>query len=152
MIGAGPHLGDDVAAVVDGELAGRRRERALRHLLHCAWCRSEVAAARQVKARLTGPLPPAPAALADRLVALSLGPRPAQLPPGRSGGLVRRAAVGGAAVVLGLGLLLALAGPRTSPPRPPVDPAGGVPLVEHAGATAPVPRWDPSGTRAGLSR
>jgi anti-sigma factor RsiW len=46
------HLGDDVAAFVDGELDYARRERALAHLSLCARCRAAVDAERAVKTRV----------------------------------------------------------------------------------------------------
>ena len=65
-------LGDVVAALVDGELDHAARERAHRHLAHCARCRTEVDAQRRLKARLSimGHDPAPSAALTARLVAL----------------------------------------------------------------------------------
>ena len=62
-------LGDVAAALVDGELDHAARERAHRHLAHCAGCRAEVEGQRQVKARLSGVAQPEPsAALTNRLL------------------------------------------------------------------------------------
>jgi len=49
-----PHLGADLAALVDGELDHASRERVLRHLSRCAGCRAEVEEQRHFKARLLG--------------------------------------------------------------------------------------------------
>ena len=57
-----PHLGEHGAALVDGELSHRERERALGHVAGCVDCRTLLDAERAVKARL-GALPaPEPAA------------------------------------------------------------------------------------------
>lgn len=74
-------LGDVVAALVDGELDDAGRERAHRHLAHCAACRAEVDAQRRLKARLTGVgEPQPPSALCDRLLRMSV---PLDEPAGR---------------------------------------------------------------------
>jgi len=67
-------LGDVVAALVDGELDHGARERAQRHLAHCAPCRAEVDAQRRLKARLSGLTAPVPAleqVLTTRLLRLA---------------------------------------------------------------------------------
>jgi anti-sigma factor RsiW len=46
------HLGDQVAAFVDGQLDYPRRERALEHLSGCAECRAAVEQQRWVKTRV----------------------------------------------------------------------------------------------------
>ena len=74
------HLGDRVAALVDGELDHAARERALAHVAHCADCRREVEAQRAVKERLSAaatPEPP-PATLA---MLRSLGAPGGPVPP-----------------------------------------------------------------------
>ena len=79
----------------------------------------------------------------------------------RPGGRRRlpRAAVGGAALALGLGAVLALGGPQRPPSRTPLDPTSDVFLDEHAFTTAELPLSDPSAVlsdpsavRADLSR
>ncbi|MCY7364907.1 MAG: zf-HC2 domain-containing protein, partial [Frankiaceae bacterium] len=45
-------LGEQVAALVDGELDHAARERAQRHLAHCVTCRAEADAHRRLKVRL----------------------------------------------------------------------------------------------------
>lgn len=65
---SGPHLGDLVAALVDGVLGHQARERCLSHLARCAECRAEVEAHRSVKGQLAGLADPrCPDGLVDRL-------------------------------------------------------------------------------------
>lgn len=88
-------LGDVVAALVDGELEHAARERAQRHLAHCAACRAEVDGQRRLKARLGRAQadPEPPDALTARLLALRLPadvaahrpPPPARPRPVRAG-------------------------------------------------------------------
>jgi hypothetical protein len=52
--GRDSHLGDLVAALVDGELEGHARDRALAHTTGCDRCRAAVAAERRLKATLRG--------------------------------------------------------------------------------------------------
>lgn len=79
-------LGDVAAALVDGELDDAGRERAHRHLAHCAGCRAEVDGQRRLKARMTGTdQPELPSALSDRLLRMSVpvdppAPREARRP------------------------------------------------------------------------
>lgn len=154
-------LGEQVAALVDGELDHAARERAQRHLAHCTPCRAEVDAHRRLKARLNGlssAEPSLPDALTARLLALpapgagrplppagsvrpvSLRPAPgpqAGRPSSRRPGLRRRTAVGSALAVLGAAL--ALGGPQRPAPVQ-VDPATDSFVVQHVGTTAEVPR------------
>jgi hypothetical protein len=52
------HLGDRVAALVDGELGHQARDRALAHVAHCADCRAALEAQRAVKHALaSAPVP-----------------------------------------------------------------------------------------------
>jgi len=46
------HLGEQISALVDGELTGAERDRANAHLAACAQCRDEAAAVRQLKRAL----------------------------------------------------------------------------------------------------
>jgi anti-sigma factor RsiW len=72
------HLGDRLAAFVDGELDPLGRDRVLGHLAFCAACRAEAAALRSVKAALRGVGEPAlPVDLLGRLTALPLVQRAA---------------------------------------------------------------------------
>ena len=73
------HLGDRVAALVDGELDHGARDRALSHIAHCADCRAQVEHQRALKdllASATTP-PPSPQTVAGLLsLAGSGGPLP----------------------------------------------------------------------------
>ena len=163
------HLGGQLPALVDGELGHAARERALAHLAHCTPCRAEVDAHRRLKARLLDAGgPPPPAALLDRLLAMPAAPpdpgppaprrrapagtappaRPGATGPGRRRpGRQRRqarAAVGGAVLAVGLGVVLALGAPPGAA-RPAVDPGSEVFLVDHAGTAVVLPLGDPGG-------
>jgi len=46
------HLGERLSALVDGELDGAERDKATAHLAHCAECRAEAAALRDLKRQL----------------------------------------------------------------------------------------------------
>jgi anti-sigma factor RsiW len=62
------HLGPLAAALVDDQLTGSVRNRALRHIADCEGCRFEVAQQRAMKVRLDGLGEPAlPSSLLDRL-------------------------------------------------------------------------------------
>ncbi len=56
------HLHDRVSALVDGELTGPARSRALRHVQRCATCREQVGATLSVKQRLSALTPVDPPA------------------------------------------------------------------------------------------
>ena len=160
-------LGEVAAALVDGELDHHGRERAQRHLAHCAACRAEVDAHRSLKARLARldvDVPAPDVALTDRLLALSLagtdrissdrigaGPsRPARpvsirsaVGPGRTHpagrrALRRRTAVGSAVAALGVAVLV-LGGPQSASSTP-VDPTTDVFVVHHVSTTDDAPR------------
>lgn len=74
------HLGERVAALVDGQLAADALERAHEHLAGCRQCREAVEAERLMKARLASLRGPEPGAgLRQRLLALG-GPN-GPLPP-----------------------------------------------------------------------
>ena len=173
-------LGDVVAALADGELDHASREKAQRHLAHCASCRAEVEAQRRVKsrlglvgepdpsdgltARLLGLAPPGPevAAVAPRLQERAVRPVTARTAPGprletsrpasrstvrstagpvadarRAGRrLTRRAGVGSALVVIGLGAVLALGSPSSQGPSTPVDPGSDAFVAEFVTTTS----------------
>lgn len=177
-------LGDVVAALVDGELDHASREKAQRHLAHCATCRAEVDAQRRVKSRLGLVGEPGPSdGLTARLLGLAPGPdlvpaevvraaaprlqeravrpvtartapgprietsRPASRPTVRSAApvadarragrrLQRRAGVGSALVVIGLGAVLALGGPSSQGPSTPVDPGSDAFVAEFVSTTS----------------
>ncbi|MFC0599682.1 zf-HC2 domain-containing protein [Streptomyces palmae] len=56
------HLGDRLAALVDGELGHDARERVLAHLATCPRCKAEADAQRQLKDAFARTAPPAPSA------------------------------------------------------------------------------------------
>ncbi|MFJ2740471.1 anti-sigma factor family protein [Streptomyces sp. NPDC087440] len=56
------HLGDRLAALVDGELGHDARERGLAHLATCAKCKAEADAQRRLKDVFAQSAPPAPSA------------------------------------------------------------------------------------------
>ena len=74
------HLGDRIAALVDGELGHQDRERALAHVAHCARCRQELDEQRAVRALLAGSAAPAPSAQTVEAL-LSLAAPGGPLPP-----------------------------------------------------------------------
>ncbi|MGP3967999.1 anti-sigma factor family protein [Streptomyces sp. 6N223] len=109
---AGPadqHLGESLAALIDGELSHDSRDRVLAHLATCPSCKDEADAQRRLKSVFaTSPLPAPPAGLLARLQGLPAtngepdppgssrrdeprdreeppGPKPGSLPGGRRG-------------------------------------------------------------------
>jgi len=74
------HLGDRIAALVDGELGHQDRDRALAHVAHCARCRQELDEQRAVRALLAGSPAPAPSAQTVEAL-LSLAAPGGPLPP-----------------------------------------------------------------------
>jgi anti-sigma factor RsiW len=157
------HLGDRVAALVDGELDHATRDRVLVHLAHCDPCRAQVEAHRRLKHSL-GALrsaPPVPSGdLVARLMAVPAGrpvptgrphtPRGPRRPAGPRGPLgraarrPRRAAAAGALLVVGLASALALGGTSTAGPRAPVDPASPAFVGYYAVTTSEVPLTEPA--------
>jgi hypothetical protein len=59
---ADQHLGDRLAALIDGELSHESRDRALAHLATCPSCKAEADAQREVKSLFTESPAPAPSA------------------------------------------------------------------------------------------
>lgn len=80
MSGTGPtpaeqHLGDRLAALVDGELTHDVRERVLAHLATCPKCKAEADAQRRLKSVFATAAPPPPSeGLLARLQGLPAGP------------------------------------------------------------------------------
>ncbi|WP_052851571.1 anti-sigma factor family protein [Streptomyces avicenniae] len=73
------HLGDRLAALVDGELSHDSRDRVLAHLATCPGCKAEADAQRALKSAFASTPPPAPSAgLLARLQGL---PTTASAPP-----------------------------------------------------------------------
>ena len=141
------HLGHAVTAFIDGELDDGRRDEVLAHLTHCPSCRTEVEYLRRLKVTLRAESPSVPSDLAARLLATTLTmappPRPARRPhvrrrPVRHARL-RRTAMGGALVVLGLGGALSLAGPAPRGSVAPVDPTNASFVLDHGAASYEVP-------------
>ena len=89
------HLGDRVAALVDGQLSHGQRDRILSHIASCPSCRAEVEAQRRLKERVTRARGPSPRPeLLHRLQGLGAPGPP--LPPRRQ---ARRGASGSPAAV-----------------------------------------------------
>ncbi|GAA0606849.1 zf-HC2 domain-containing protein [Streptomyces crystallinus] len=113
------HLGDRLAALVDGELSHDARERVLSHLATCPKCKAEADAQRRVKSVFAQTAPPAPS---EGLLARLQG-----LPGGAGGDDEGRGPFGGGR----LGGAVFTPGPLSDPH----DPAGGfgyVPGGAHA--------------------
>jgi anti-sigma factor RsiW len=162
------HLGDRLSALVDGELDGAERDRAVAHLAGCEPCRAEAAELRALKKRL-GTLmsrAPAEAAMTRRLVAmtgpggplpprrllrLAPGPRSAERRenrrPGPRGPVRRRYLVlGTVSLVVGLGTAaFTVGGSGEAAPGPRITPPVEMYSVEHAITTGEVPLTGPSG-------
>ncbi|MFI0784457.1 zf-HC2 domain-containing protein [Streptomyces lydicus] len=81
------HLGDRLAALVDGELGHDARERVLAHLATCGKCKAEADAQRRLKSVFAETAPPGPSA--------GLLARLQQLPGGDPGGPGSRLGNGG---------------------------------------------------------
>ncbi|GAA2997091.1 anti-sigma factor family protein [Streptomyces fulvorobeus] len=92
MSGTGPtpaeqHLGDRLAALVDGELKHDARERVLAHLATCCKCKAEADAQRRLKSVFAQSAPPSPSeGFLARLQGLPGGPGGDAGPGGRFGG------------------------------------------------------------------
>jgi anti-sigma factor RsiW len=145
------HLGDEVAAFVDGELDFASRERALEHLSRCGECRAAVAQQRRVKARVqTLPTTEPSADLISSLTRVAAledasAPAPLDRPPPHA--RLRRAgllAAGAGSVAAGfLGMAYMLGGAPTQEYRP-VSPPVGQFSAEFAGSRQPTPFSDPA--------
>jgi anti-sigma factor RsiW len=117
------HLGDELSALLDGELVADERRAAEAHLAACATCREELVATASTRAIVRGlPAVDAPFGFYERVIRRS-GP---VVPGVRRRGLAAVAAGAAAAVAL---LVLA------TPSAEPVDPAVDVLVARHA-ATA----------------
>ena len=141
------HLGPVATAFVDGELDHARRDEVLAHLAWCDPCRVEVDGLRRLKSALRGEAPAVPFDLTARLLAATAPlPPPSQaalplaLPVARRRPTAhhrwRRTAVGGAAVALGIGGALSLAGPPPRGPVAPVDPTSNRFVQDHGATTS----------------
>lgn len=139
------HLGPAATAFVDGELDHVRRDEVLAHLTWCSPCRAEVDALRLLKSTLRVEAPAVPFDLTSKLLAATEPLAPATRPalPARRGfphvavrPHLRRTAVGGAALALGLGGALSLAGPPPRGPVAPVDPTSNRFVQDHGATTS----------------
>ncbi|MEU2182171.1 anti-sigma factor family protein [Streptomyces thermolilacinus] len=123
------HLGDRLAALVDGELGHDARERVLAHLATCARCKAEADAQRRLKSYFAESAPPPPpAGLLARLQGLPAGAMEDGGPPFGGGRL------GGGALGAGAGHAQDAARPGSGPGLFGVRPGGFgyVPSDEHA--------------------
>jgi anti-sigma factor RsiW len=166
------HLGNRLSALIDGELDGAERDRAVAHLAGCELCRTEAAELRALKKKLRALTSgaPAEAAMTRRLIAMTgpggpLPPRrrllrlaPAPGPasrrgsrrPGRAGsrGPVRRRylVLGTVSLVVGLSTAaFTVGGSGEAAPGPRITPPVEMYSVEHAITTGEVPFTGPSG-------
>ncbi|MGW8761866.1 anti-sigma factor family protein [Streptomyces sp. NPDC055815] len=90
------HLGDRLAALVDGELGHDARERVLAHLATCARCKAEADAQRTLKSVFASAAPPPPSeGLLARLQGLPGGPGEPGGPGGPRGPLEELFGAGG---------------------------------------------------------
>ena len=153
------HLGTQISALIDGELAGAELDRANAHLAGCAACQTEAAQLRQLKRELSalGELDSADA-VTRRLLAMTYqgGPvaaRPLARRPGRRarrrrGRYVMWSAmsivvVGVGAAAFGMG-----GGSSSGGNEPQITPQLEVFDMQHAITSGDVPFADPSNTPA----
>jgi sigma-E factor negative regulatory protein RseB len=124
------HLHHKVSALIDGELAGAARRRAIAHLQSCPDCRRDLQATLDLKRRLTGLRPSEPSA--DLFSSLDSMPgssavAAAEAPPRRAP--LRRALAGaGTASLAVMSLAYVVGAPSTT------EAAAVVPPVEEANA------------------
>jgi anti-sigma factor RsiW len=153
------HLGTQISALIDGELAGAELDRANAHLAGCADCRTEAAQLRQLKRDLSalGELGSADA-ITRRLLAMtcqngSVSARPLARRPGRRarrrrGRYVMWSAmsivvVGVGAAAFGMG-----GGSSSGGNEPQITPQLEVFDMQHAITSGDVPFADPSSVPA----
>lgn len=143
------HLGNNLSALVDGELTGADLDRANAHLASCERCCGDAAALRALKTQLRGlaedaghdDLMPRLLAMAGQPAAVSGGEIAARAAP------LRRYLVWSAlslAVVGGVGAAAFSLGGGTSGPVPDVVPQVEMFSVQHASTTGDVPFPEPS--------
>jgi anti-sigma factor RsiW len=142
------HLGQQLSALIDGELEGAERDQVLWHVVRCGWCQDEAAALRTLKRRMNAlGEAAADAGLTGRLMGLSnadpasawphsataawqLTPRGSRF-DAKAG---RYLLAGSFAIFLaGLGTAAFIAGgePQAQAPAPRVSPPVGVYTAEH---------------------
>lgn len=117
------HLGERVAALVDGELDHEARDRALAHIAHCADCRADVEGQRAVKELLRRSGAPSPDA-------------------GTLAGLLALAAPGGPLPPRARSMPLAPLVPELPPPSRWRSRTPQGPVARSAGSTRPTGRAD----------
>ncbi|GAA1352183.1 anti-sigma factor family protein [Streptomyces beijiangensis] len=133
MSGSGPtpaeqHLGDRLAALVDGELNHDVRERVLSHLASCAKCKAEADAQRRLKSVFADTAPPPPSeGLLARLQGLPGGPGGDDTGRGGSGPFGGGRLAGG---------VYGLTGSSREFPQDPGETFGYVPVRPHGSAPA----------------
>jgi anti-sigma factor RsiW len=164
------HLGNQISALIDGELGGVELDRANAHLAGCAACQAEAAELRQLKRELRalGELDGADAVTSRLLAMISPdGPgapaapgsgaggavtaRPLQRQPGRRARRRRgRYAVWGAMslVVVGVGAAAFGMGGGSTANEPQITPQLEVYDLQHAISSGDVPFADPADTQA----
>jgi anti-sigma factor RsiW len=132
------HLGQQLSALIDGELTGDERDRVLWHLVRCGWCQDEAAALRALKRRMNAlGEAAAGAGLTGRLMGLGADasgwqfPTQSARPEARAGRYLLASSV--ALFLAGLGTAAFIAGgePQVPAPAPQVTPQVGVYTVEH---------------------
>ncbi|MPZ59959.1 MAG: hypothetical protein GEU93_01430 [Propionibacteriales bacterium] len=144
------HLGDRIAALVDGQLDYPARERALAHLERCDRCRCAVEEER--RAKTTVQAMPSPEPSAALLVTLTRNPPPYGMRPPprrdvlhagvRQTGLVVAGAGSVSAGVLALAYVLGAGSAEPEPQQ--VSPPVGEFTSEFAGFQEPMPFIDPA--------
>lgn len=145
------HLGPAATAFVDGQLDHRRRDEVITHLVHCERCRTDVQEVRRLKDAMREAGPPVPFDLSLRLLASTSAIPTAMIrtaptakrPAARRHPRLRRTALGGALVVLGVGGTLAVAGPPPGRPPAQVDPTSVRFVIDHASTSGEVPFTEP---------
>jgi len=142
------HLGQQLSALIDGELDGAERDQVLWHLVRCGWCQDEAAALRTLKRRMNAlGEAAADAGLTGRLMGLSNADPASAWPhsataawPVNSRGSRADAKAGRYLLVGSFALFLASLGtaafiaggdPQATSPAPQVSPQVGVYTVEH---------------------
>lgn len=143
MLSLSGHLGDRVAALVDGQLSAEQEERAWSHALACPGCRgrveAEVHAQRLLRGLRYSALPPAPAVTRPAYAV----PGPFEPPPRRLG----VALAGGATTVVSV-LALAVAGGLVPAATQALGRAGSTPLTAVGSLRGAVPQQLAAGTRS----
>lgn len=118
------HLHQKVSALVDGELTGAARQRAIKHVRKCAACRQELDETMALKARLSG-LPdfePSPDLFATLGGVASDRPVAGGPEQPRSGAGVRRLLIGAGSVSVVVLSIAYVVGAPDEPTRPAVAP------------------------------